>query len=91
MTGAIYDDMDLAPYLMSAAVFAFPRAMGLSAMHAFGYGLPVVTCDDAATHGPEFEALRDGENARLYRPGDAADFARCMLECLDDPERRRPR
>ncbi|MBD3306946.1 glycosyltransferase, partial [candidate division KSB3 bacterium] len=41
--GAIYEEEKLAPYMLSAAVFAFPKYIGLSLMHAFGYGLPVIT------------------------------------------------
>ncbi|MFO0874598.1 MAG: glycosyltransferase [Phycisphaerales bacterium] len=82
--GALYDDMDLAPWMLSAAAFAYPRAIGLSILHAFGYGLPVVTCDDMPSHNPEIEALRPGENGLLYRAGDIDDFAAAIGRCMDD-------
>ena len=87
--GAIYDEMQLAPWFLSAACMAYPVAIGLSVLHAFGYRLPVVTSDDIASHNPEIEALRDGENGLLYRDGDVGDFAAKMLMCMNDTEVRR--
>jgi glycosyltransferase involved in cell wall biosynthesis len=82
--GSVYDDMHLAPWFLSAACMAYPVAIGLSILHAFGYGLPVVTSDDLAAHNPEIESFRAGENGLLYRDGDAGDFAAKMLACMND-------
>jgi glycosyltransferase involved in cell wall biosynthesis len=84
--GAIYDDMLLAPWMLSASVFAYPVAIGLSVLHAFGYGLPVVTSDDIASHNPEIEGLRAGENGLLYRDGDIDDFASALNVCMTGGE-----
>jgi glycosyltransferase involved in cell wall biosynthesis len=83
-TGSVYDDMHLAPWFLSAACMAYPVAIGLSILHAFGYGVPVVTSDDIASHNPEIESLRAGQNGLLYRDGDAGDFAAKILTCMDD-------
>jgi glycosyltransferase involved in cell wall biosynthesis len=85
-TGAIYEEDQLAPWFLSASVFAYPKAIGLSILHAFGYGIPVVTCDDIPSHNPEIEALRPGENGLLYRHGDTAAFANAILRILENPE-----
>ena len=82
--GPVYDHEQLAAYFLTARGFAFPRTIGLSLMHAFAYGLPVVTDDAFGTHGPEIRALRDGENGLLYRAGDAASFAEKLLVLLKD-------
>jgi glycosyltransferase involved in cell wall biosynthesis len=81
-TGGIYDEDQLAPWFLSASVFAYPQAIGLSILHAFGYGVPVITSDDLPSHNPEIEALRQNENGALYRDGDTADFAAAMLRIL---------
>ncbi len=73
--GALYGEERLAPWFLSAAVFAFPAAIGLSIYHAMGYGVPVLTSDDAAGHNPEIEALRPGHNGLTYRAGDAKSLA----------------
>jgi len=82
-TGAIYEENQLAPWFLSASVFAYPVAIGLSILHAFGYGVPVVTSDDIPAHNPEIEALRSGENGTLYRDGDTSDFAASILRLLE--------
>lgn len=82
--GAIYDEMQLAPWFLSADVFAYPTYIGLSLLHSFGYGLPVVTCDDPKAHGPEIDVLRDGENGLLYRTGDVQSFANTIGKLLKD-------
>lgn len=88
MPGAIYNELDLAPYFLSASVFCYPRNIGLSLLHAFGYGVPVVTGDNLASHNPEIEALRPGENGLFYKDLDAGDLARALREVIGDAPRR---
>lgn len=88
--GPVYDEQALGAWFLSSDVFAFPSHMGLSLLHAFGYGLPVVTTDRAWENGPEIEALRPGENGLTYRHGDVADLAAALRRLIDDePLRRR--
>lgn len=88
--GPIYDEAELAPWFMSASVLCYPQNVGLSAIHALAYGLPVVCGDDLRHHNPEAEAVVDGRSGRLFRHGDAADLARVLVAVLaDDDERRR--
>ncbi len=74
-TGPIYEESQLAPWCLSAGVFAYPAAIGLSILHAFAYGLPVVTSDNIAAHNPEIESLAAGQNGLLAADGDPASFA----------------
>ena len=80
--GAIFDEDELAPWMISAKACAYPVNIGLSLMHAMGYGLPVVTSDRIIDHGPEIKALRDGENGLLYAHDDVGDFARQWLRVI---------
>jgi glycosyltransferase involved in cell wall biosynthesis len=84
--GAIYGEERLAPLFLSARAFAFPRRIGLSLHHAFGYGLPVVAFDDASRHGPEFALLRHGVNGLLVREDDVVELADTLLALLRDPD-----
>jgi glycosyltransferase involved in cell wall biosynthesis len=84
--GELYDEDQLAPWFLSAAVFAYPVAIGLSILHAFGYGVPVVTSDDIASHNPEIEALRPNQNGLRYRDGDIDDFAAAITRLLTNQE-----
>lgn len=82
--GPVYGEGDLAPWFLVSDVFCYPANMGLSVLHAFGYGLPVVTGDDVETHGPEIEALRPGENGLTFAHGDAAALAAVLRRVLSD-------
>lgn len=87
--GPRYDEQDLAAWFLAADVFCYPSNIGLSILHAFGYGLPVVTGDRADKANPEWEALRPGVNGLVYRDGDVDALADVLNEILEDPEMRR--
>ena len=87
--GAIYDETELAGWCLSACCMAFSVGVGLSVMHAFGYGLPFLTSDDISGHGPEINAIRHGENGLLYKDGDSGDLGRKLVEFAQSDERRR--
>jgi len=82
--GAIYDEKALGPWFMLADVYCYPVNIGLSLLHAFGYGLPVVTSDRTEAQNPEIEALRNGENGLVYRDGDASSLAKVLRRVFDD-------
>jgi glycosyltransferase involved in cell wall biosynthesis len=83
-TGAIYDEVALAPWMLSGTLFCYPTNVGLSLLHAFGYGLPAVTSDNRRTQNPEIEALIAEENGLQYRDGDLQDMVRQCARILDD-------
>jgi glycosyltransferase involved in cell wall biosynthesis len=84
-TGPIYEEDELAPWCLSAGCFAYPEAIGLSIYHGLGYGLPIITSDDIASHNPEIESLQPGINGLLYRHRDMDAFAAAMDGVLSDP------
>lgn len=84
MQGPIYDEMQLAPWFLSADVFCYPTNIGLSLLHAFGYGLPVVTSNNIDAQNPEIEALEDGQNGMLYEDGDIQSLATTLDRILSD-------
>jgi glycosyltransferase involved in cell wall biosynthesis len=83
--GAIYDEESIAPWMCAADLFVYPTNIGLSLLHAFGYGLPVVVGDDRSRQNPEIDALRPGENGLVYRQGDCADLTRVIATVLSEP------
>lgn len=85
--GPLYDESALAPWFLLADCFVYPGAIGLSLIHAFTYGVPVITHDAVAFHNPEIHALRDGENGVLFRRDDAADLWRCVADVCESPAR----
>jgi glycosyltransferase involved in cell wall biosynthesis len=84
--GAIYDEMQLAPWFLSSDVFCYPANIGLSLLHAFGYGLPVVTSDDLASQNPEIEALKPGQNGLLYEHGSVPALVQALRTIVTDRE-----
>jgi glycosyltransferase involved in cell wall biosynthesis len=82
--GPIYGEHTIAPYFLSARLMLHPTRIGLSLNHAMMYGVPVATFDDAATHSPEFEALRDGVNGVAVSLGDVQELARRAADVLRD-------
>lgn len=85
--GPIYGEPNIAPWYLSSQVFVYPVNIGLSAMHALGYGVPIVTSDDIASHNPEIEAVEDGVNALLYKDGDVEAMAAAIRVLTGDRER----
>jgi glycosyltransferase involved in cell wall biosynthesis len=86
--GAIYDEDVLATWFCSSAIFCYPANIGLSLLHAFGYGLPVVTSDRVSAQNPEIEALEHDRNGLLYQDGSAESLAEAIASLLDDPGKR---
>ena len=63
MTGAIYEEEELAPLLLSADAVVFTGAVGLSVNHVLAYGVPVIAFDRTPTgpyHHPEIAYVVDG-------------------------------
>lgn len=83
-TGPVYDPREVGGLMSLGDVFCYPRNIGLSILHAFAFGLPVVTSDQTESQNPEIESLREGVNGRLYRDHDAHDLARVITDCLQD-------
>ncbi len=84
--GAIYDEPLLAPWFMSACCLAMPRRVGLSLNHAFAYGLPIVSFDTPARHGPEFESAVHGETALLAPDNDVHALTAHLTAVLTNRE-----
>lgn len=81
--GAIYGEPSLAPWFLSSDLMVFPSHMGLSVLHAMGYGVPVLTCDNASRHGPEFDVIQNAFDPGVERPN-GATFADADLDALVD-------
>lgn len=82
--GPIHDEMQLAPWFLQSDLFVYPGAIGLSLLHAFNYGLPVVTHDQLKQHNPEISALESGRSGALFAKGDAAALADTLEGLLNN-------
>jgi len=80
--GELYDEEKLAPWFLTAKLFIHPASIGLGLMHAFGYGLPVITSSNKLMHGPEFGAFIDNETGRVYSENNISDFVNTINDLL---------
>jgi glycosyltransferase involved in cell wall biosynthesis len=73
--GPITDGARLKPIFARAFAYVSPDNVGLGVLHAFAYGVPVITSTPRGSrepgyrHGPEFHNLVPGENALLFDNG----------------------
>jgi len=63
--GAKYDD-ELRAIFSRADIFVLPGKVGLSALHALSYGLPVLTTDQDI-HSPEIALIKKGYNGDFFQ------------------------
>jgi glycosyltransferase involved in cell wall biosynthesis len=85
----IYDETRLAPWFLSAKVFCYPANMGLSLLHSFWYGLPVVASDRLDLQGPEAAALEHGINGLNYEHGRVASLIDALRQIITNETLRR--
>ena len=82
-TGAIYDEAELAPYLMMADLCVSPGNVGLTAMHAMAYGTPVITHNNPLTQGPEFEAVVEGKTGAFFEENSLESLTSAIRSWLE--------
>jgi len=82
--GGIYQEDELAPWFLSSEILIHPAAIGLTLLHSFGYGLPVVTHGDAKLHGPEYAAFEPESTGRNFHIGDIQSLADTVVGLLHD-------
>ncbi len=80
-----YNEENLAKWFLSADVFTIPTCIGLSAHHAFSYGLPIITDDSLTDQASEFEVIVHGLNGLTYQAGNIQSYASAVETIIDDP------
>jgi len=86
MPGAIYDESELAPWFVASRAMVYPNNMGLTILHAFAYGLPVITGDRNELHGPEIDALVHERNGLRFPHNDLATLTNTIERVLRDDD-----
>lgn len=85
--GAIYEEEKLAPYFLSSLLFIHPAAIGLSLLHAFGYGIPVIVHDQINLHNPEYAAFQNDLTGKNFKFNDPNDLANVIITLLNNPNK----
>lgn len=84
---ATRDQQIMAPWFLSAKVYVYPGSIGLSILHAFSYGLPVVTHGNADHQMPEFEVMEDGRTGLVFEEGNIDDMIGKVISLLKDRDK----
>ena len=79
------DEAKIAAVFNRCKIFVYPGAVGLSLVHALAYGLPVIVHGDRWKHGPEFAALKTGDNGHTFANGDLAALSEVIAGTLAKP------
>lgn len=81
-TGAIYDEEQIAMFLMASDVVVSPGKVGLTAMHSLAYGTPVVTHNNLDRQMPEVEAILDGQTGALFDYGSKDGLIEALIRAI---------
>jgi len=65
--GKIYNEKILAKYFLNSDCMIHPSSIGLSLIHAFSYGLPVITHSSRQLHNPEFVAFKNNHTGYSFK------------------------
>ena len=82
--GACYDESTLNSLIYNCDICCSPGNVGLTALHALSYGVPVVTHDDFETQMPEYEAIIPGKTGALFERDNVEAMAAAISSWLSD-------
>jgi len=67
-------------FLLESDLYIIPGAVGLSIVHGFSFGLPILTSDNEQIHRPEIDLLERGINGDFYIDGSPNSLAAKIIE-----------
>jgi glycosyltransferase involved in cell wall biosynthesis len=73
--GACYDEARIGEVLLASNACVAPGQVGLTAMHALAFGVPVVSHGDPSKQMPEFESIVPGSTGSLFQEGNLESLA----------------
>ena len=78
--GACYDEPEIAQLFLQADLCVSPGEVGLTAIHAMSYGIPVLTHDNFDFQMPEFESIIPGKTGGFFKHNDLEDLV-SKIQC----------
>jgi glycosyltransferase involved in cell wall biosynthesis len=73
--GACYDEGRIGEVLLASNACVAPGQVGLTAMHALAFGVPVISHGDPSRQMPEFESIVPGVTGSLFEEGSVQSLA----------------
>ncbi|HEY7582026.1 MAG TPA: glycosyltransferase family 4 protein [Acidimicrobiia bacterium] len=85
--GAIYDESELAALFKEASLLVIPGRVGLTCVHGFAYGVPIVTSRDGAVNqSPEYDYIRHSFNGWVIDEPNGEALASAVELLLETPD-----
>lgn len=81
--GECYSEKELAILFGISSLCVSPEGVGLTAMHAMAYGVPVITHDKPNLQKPEFEAIIPDKTGDFFIKGDSDSLAHNILNWIN--------
>lgn len=86
--GACYNQKILSDLIFNADLCVSPGEVGLTAMHSMMFGTPVITHNNFAFQGPEYEAVKKGETGDFFKKDNVQSLAESILNWLNNGQSR---
>lgn len=80
--GECYEEEELANLIYNADICVSPGNVGLTVIHCFSYGTPVITHSNLAYQMPESEAIKPGHNGDLFELNSVLDLKKKISNWL---------
>lgn len=84
--GEILNDEETGKWIYASDAFVMPGRLGLSVVHAFCYGTPVISQKKVDHHGEGIGYIKDGINGFLVEDGDINELAEKMFAIICDSQ-----
>jgi glycosyltransferase involved in cell wall biosynthesis len=81
--GPCYDEEKIAELIYNADVCVSPGNVGLTAMHCFTYGTPVITHNNFSNQNPEFEVIKPGITGDFFEENSEADLSAKIVKWIN--------
>jgi glycosyltransferase involved in cell wall biosynthesis len=72
--GECYDEEQIGELIYNADLSVSPGNIGLMAMHSLAYGTPIITHNNFAYQGPEFESIKEGMTGDFFMEDSIPDL-----------------
>jgi glycosyltransferase involved in cell wall biosynthesis len=87
--GSCYEEEQIAELIYNADVCVSPGNVGLTAMHCFTYGTPVITHNNFSNQNPEFEVVTPSITGDFFEENNAIDLSSKIENWINlNPDRR---
>lgn len=81
--GACYDEKTNAQLIYNSDLCVVPGDIGLTALHAMTFGVPVISHDYFPSQGPEFEIIIPGVTGNFFKNGDPFSLCDAIYNWLN--------